>query len=693
MIPYGTTFFRVVYLTERDGKLAGFTLGIRDLEYRTVLVAMAMAGAVIVTMHGASPLVELVVTTAGGMGLPEPFHHLSPISAAGIFLAGLAALLSQRGFMKSTVIGGGLVVLTGLLMLLQIRIGGVADIEVASTSPGAPISLCAMTAICLLISGSALLSRGADHFVGDGVSTVTFILQVLLASAAAVALSANWVDAISTTLWGRLTHLPLPYAVSFLVLGLGLTARSWAEGRKPEGPSYWTPIMAFASAVTVTLSIWQALHEDRQTATGQFSSTTGDFSDEALLLFGLIMATSLASAIAAASKARSAANDAMAYAARFRHAERIANLFHWRTGPRLEQWTYASDYAETFYGLPLEEFFDGRRNFASIVYAGDRPRVLAEYDAINQNPKPFAIEYRFVHPEGIRFCREVGEPIFDAKGNVRYFRGTTQDITEKRSTEAQLMEAKADAENANRAKSEFLAHMSHELRTPLNSIIGFSQIINNQVFGRIGNSKYEDYLSVIERSAQHLLSLINDVLDLTKVEAGKVEMSESLLRVPDLMREAVELVFGAAEIKRVHFRIEPETEQTLLYGDKRSVLQCLTNLLSNARKFTPEGGTVTLGLALATDNGYRISVSDTGIGIAEDKLDLVLEPFSQVRLDVEHSTQGTGLGLAIVKRLMELHGGRIALNSKLGDGTTVTLFFPQQRTIRADSTEMQAASA
>jgi len=676
-------------------------LGIRVFENWTMLAVASVTCSLAVAAFGAAPFVEPVLQAATGMGLPDAFRNGSPVSAVGLLIAGGAGILAHRGRPVPVLISGLAVIVSAILILLQIRLGsdlGLGSAFLHATEENLPTDTLrdcrAMSAICLLIAGSALLASAIDRLFGDEVSTTTVILQVLLAAAGAVALSGSLIEAPLVTPWARITYLPPLTSSAFAVLGLGLFARSWAMGQIYRKPAQWLPAAAFISALAVTVSIWQLLHAEERNLIVGTTQATGDFSAEALFLFGLVMATSLAFAIAAAQRAHRAADEALAYAARFRHAERIANLFHWKTGPRLDQWEYASENAEKFYGVSLDEFLGGTGKFPTIIYRGDRARVLALYHSLNENPQPFVIEYRFLHPDdGIRFCREVGEPIFDAKGILLSFRGTTQDITEKRNTEAQLLDAKADAENANRAKSEFLAHMSHELRTPLNSIIGFSQMISTQVFGAIGNAKYEGYITVIERSAQHLLSLINDVLDLTKVEAGKVELSESLLDVEDLAQEAVDLVFGTTNSRSVVYRIDPVVEQNFLFGDRRLVLQCFTNLLSNARKFTPESGTVTIDMRLSKDYGFRIAVSDTGIGIAEDKLEQVMEPFSQVRPDVQHSTEGTGLGLAIVKRLIELHGGRIVINSKLGDGTTVTLFFPQDRTIPADSTEMRAASA
>jgi two-component system cell cycle sensor histidine kinase PleC len=244
-----------------------------------------------------------------------------------------------------------------------------------------------------------------------------------------------------------------------------------------------------------------------------------------------------------------------------------------------------------------------------------------------------------------------------------------------------LAEAKEMADAANRTKSEFLANMSHELRTPLNAIMGFSEVIKNELFGPVGVPEYKQYSDDIYESGAHLLAIINDILDLSKVEAGKFDLNETEIKVPELCRSVLNIVKGRADeagIKLV--KGLPETVPYLL-ADPRTLKQMLLNLLSNALKFTTSGGTVDLVVAVTDDGGMRFDVRDTGIGIPEDEFETVLSPFGQVDTAHARDHQGTGLGLPLVKAFVEMHGGSIEIESEVGEGTTVTLIFPPDRTV------------
>lgn len=278
-----------------------------------------------------------------------------------------------------------------------------------------------------------------------------------------------------------------------------------------------------------------------------------------------------------------------------------------------------------------------------------------------------------------------GRAIVDDEDSSRHYECTLYDITERRRAELALQQAKEQADFANRSKSEFLANMSHELRTPLNAIIGFAEIIKEQMFGPVGQEQYVEYAKDIHDSGGLLLSLINDILDMSKIEAGKRELAEADLDVPKLVRSVFVLVESRAKMGRVKLVVNLPKEIPMLRGEERAMKQVLTNLLTNAIKFTPEGGTVTLG-ALVDDAGHmRISVSDTGIGIAPDDIQTALAPFGQIESALSRKHQGTGLGLPLTKALVELHGGVLDLQSKLGEGTTVTLIFPSDRVLAQKS--------
>lgn len=241
---------------------------------------------------------------------------------------------------------------------------------------------------------------------------------------------------------------------------------------------------------------------------------------------------------------------------------------------------------------------------------------------------------------------------------------------------------KIRAEEANQSKSEFLANMSHELRTPLNAINGFSDIMKKEMFGPLGDPRYKEYVSDILFSGQHLLSLINDILDMSKIEAGKMTLNVESLSMSDMVQQVLRIVRGRAEDNRLKLIFE-EKEMSDIQADPRAIKQVLLNLATNAIKFTPEGGTVRIDIE-SKKSGVVISVSDTGIGISEDDIARLAQPFEQI--DSQHSRQheGTGLGLALSKSLVELHGGKFAITSKLGEGTTVTFTLPNQPIIKAE---------
>jgi signal transduction histidine kinase len=258
---------------------------------------------------------------------------------------------------------------------------------------------------------------------------------------------------------------------------------------------------------------------------------------------------------------------------------------------------------------------------------------------------------------------------------------TFTDITDQESVTADLRQAKEQAEFANRAKSDFLANMSHELRTPLNAIIGFSQIMTEQMFGPIGSPRYREYAGDILNSSQHLLQIINDILDMAKVEAGRVELHEAPVDVMKLADSCIRLVRERAQDAGVALRTEIAPGLPDLLGDERLIKQILLNLLSNAVKFTPRGGRVTVAGRVEPDAGWTLSVIDTGIGIAPADIPRVMQPFGQVDGSYARSHGGTGLGLSIVRALAELHGGAFRLESTPGQGTTATISFGAQRVI------------
>ena len=270
-------------------------------------------------------------------------------------------------------------------------------------------------------------------------------------------------------------------------------------------------------------------------------------------------------------------------------------------------------------------------------------------------------------------------PVLDSSGEVLCVGGIHVDITEMKEKEQQLRDTRDEAERANRAKSAFLANMSHELRTPLNAIIGFSEIMEQGLFGPLGNPQYAEYAEDIRRSASHLLSIISDILDLSKVEAGRMELHEELIDVSSVVHSCLAIVKESAASSCLELEVSLPEKLPKLRADKRSLRQILLNLLSNAIKFTPVGGSVRIDATLEPTGDFAMAVRDTGIGMKEEDIELVLQPFGQVEGAHTRSHDGTGLGLPITKSLIEMHGGQMTVLSVVDKGTSITVRFPAER--------------
>jgi signal transduction histidine kinase len=339
------------------------------------------------------------------------------------------------------------------------------------------------------------------------------------------------------------------------------------------------------------------------------------------------------------------------------------------------------------YGLPAEKIVPGTtlRELMKISLergnytAEESERVIAERLAMAERRDEHVLRQRLTSGRVIEVTHR---PLPNA-GAVATF----TDITDQEGVTAALRAAKEQAELANRTKSEFLANMSHELRTPLNAIIGFSQIMTQQMFGPLGSPRYREYTADVLSSSQHLLQIINDILDMAKIEAGRVELHEAPIALDALFEDCLRLVRDRAQTGEVRLKRELPDDMPQLFADERLIKQILINLLSNAVKFTPRGGAVSLQARLV-DNAFVLSVSDTGIGIAAADIPKVLQPFGQVDGTYARAHGGTGLGLSIVRALVDLHGGTFKLESEPGKGTTVSVRFSQTRILR---TEIKAA--
>lgn len=305
-------------------------------------------------------------------------------------------------------------------------------------------------------------------------------------------------------------------------------------------------------------------------------------------------------------------------------------------------------------------------------------RLLAKTDQVQ------GYEIELFRPDGSKGWVSVSIIVVRTQdGNIRFYEGIIEDISLRKQTDQVLLEAKEEAELANRTKTQFLANMSHELRTPLNAIIGFSEIIRRQMFGPVGSGEYVEYARDIHESGEHLLELINDILDVSRVEAGKRELQESSVDLRDVIHGSLRLLRDKADAKNLSIEVTVDPCLNQIWAEELALKQILINLVSNAVKFTKAGGEIHIKAQHDTGTGIVFSVADTGVGIDQADIGKVTEPFAQADRGTTRETGGTGLGLALVKSLTELHGGQLLLESELGVGTTVRVVLPEARLLRA----------
>ncbi|MFD2207996.1 PAS domain-containing sensor histidine kinase [Kiloniella antarctica] len=271
-------------------------------------------------------------------------------------------------------------------------------------------------------------------------------------------------------------------------------------------------------------------------------------------------------------------------------------------------------------------------------------------------------------------------------GEELSFAAVIRDISERIKVQDELQEAKEMAEIANQMKSSFLANMSHELRTPLNAIIGFSEFITGEHLGRLEHKKYREYVGDILNSGRHLLTIVNDILDLSRVEAGEVKLNESVVCIRQSILSAYRFVTRQAKGKNISLNVNLDDDLSYLFADERILKQIIINLVTNAVKFTPEGGSIKATINTFREDGrLSLIITDTGIGIAEEDLERVIKPFEQSESSYTKTIEGTGLGLSLAQSLMELHGGDLNITSELGVGTSVELTFPSYRVVPSDN--------
>jgi len=334
---------------------------------------------------------------------------------------------------------------------------------------------------------------------------------------------------------------------------------------------------------------------------------------------------------------------------------------------------FASEALERILGRVASEI--DRSGFMNFVHPDD----LGEARQVIILPAPGesrTATYRMLHKDGhYLWLESVVRAIYDeTTGKVRNIVAVSRDITARKTHELEIEAAQARAEAANKAKSNFLANMSHELRTPLNAIIGFSELMREEMFGPLGNPRYNEYTGLIHSSGRHLLDLITDMLDMAKIEAGKMVLAPEMLELTDALDDCLRILRSQAAAGEIALSTEIKGAP-VMDVDRRAIKQVLLNLLSNAVKFTPPGGKVVVSGWKARGRAF-VAVRDTGIGISAEDMARLGNPFEQAKANPLHAKGGTGLGLALVKALVEKHGGKLVMESCLGAGTTVVVDFP-----------------
>ena len=336
---------------------------------------------------------------------------------------------------------------------------------------------------------------------------------------------------------------------------------------------------------------------------------------------------------------------------------------------------YVSPRVEALLGFTPEEWLATPALWAQRVHPGDRQRVLAEVARANASGESIYLEYRFMRRDGrVVWVHDEAALVYDDEGNRRCWQGFMIDITDRKRAEEEILRAKEAAEEASRLKTAFLSMATHELRTPLTIISGYVELLAESATDHL-TPEERDFLEVTQTSTKNLAALVNDLLDFARIEAGRLDVAIRPLDVAEVIERVRLMVAPQAEAKGLALDVGVAPGLPPIAADHNRIVQILFNLLGNAIKFTSEG--LVQARARARDTGVEITVKDTGIGITPEALPLIFDEFHQAESGTTRRFGGTGLGLAIVKRLVEMHGGTIAVESEVGVGSCFTLWFPE----------------
>jgi PAS domain S-box-containing protein len=351
----------------------------------------------------------------------------------------------------------------------------------------------------------------------------------------------------------------------------------------------------------------------------------------------------------------------------------LSSAWCWQADAKLRITQLSEDYAEHA-GLPRNRSLGRAFDELWQLDAAARELIDAREEFRNQH----SAWTHVTRDEARRFVI-AGRPVFDKRGSLSGYRGIGVDVTGLLGVDHGALSAKEVAERESRAKSEFLANMSHELRTPLNAIIGFSDAMRSQTLGEMGNERYLQYAEDIHLSAHHVLDIVNQILDLSRIEAGKVELEEAAVDVAELLERCRRMIQAEIEKAELVLAIEVEPELPQVLADPAKLKQVVLNLLANAAKFTPAGGRIQVSSRLAPSGALEIQVVDTGIGMNSADIPKVLARFGRSEDAERQGHGGAGLGLSITKSLVELHGGTLTIVSRKSKGTRATVSLPKDR--------------
>lgn len=442
---------------------------------------------------------------------------------------------------------------------------------------------------------------------------------------------------------------------------------------------------------------------------GQYGLTTAhaslSYSIETLALFGLFTATSYGGAIAMSVQQLHEDSESAVRASERRYrlmAENATDMIS--VLDDRGQAVFASPSAKPLTGLSADELMQS--GIINRIHVSDRPLYMTAISNCLSAQRPVTVEFRVrcapdsdttseqnAHPT-YRWlemrCRAVPNALNDGELQIV---AVTRDISNHKDQEITLLKARDEAESANIAKTRFLANMSHELRTPLNAIIGFSDVLNLDLYGKLENQKHADYARLINEAGTHLLSVVNNILDMSKIEVGKFSITPEPFDLRPLITGCCDMIEPVASEKGVIIRQIYETDLGYIHADSRALKQMMINLLSNAIKFSHQGGLISVTTKLE-DEAVTIDVEDQGIGISDEDLPKLCNPFVQADSSYKREHEGVGLGLSVVKGLAELHGGALKIKSKLGVGTRARIELPVNASLTSPETSpMQNESA